>query len=74
MLTQAQYGLPADYWDTYPEKVMAVTAKDVQEFSRKYIPLDNVQIIAVGDGAKLKDVLAKYGPVEVYNSEGKKLQ
>jgi len=74
VLTQARFGLPADYWDTYPEKVMAVTAKDVQEFSRKYVPLDNVQIVAVGDGAKLKDVLAKYGPVEVYNSEGKKLQ
>ena len=23
------YGLPADYWDTYPSKIMAVTADDV---------------------------------------------
>jgi zinc protease len=74
VLSQYEFGLPADYWDTYPAKVMAVTARDVQEFSRKYVPLDNVQIVAVGDGAKIKDVLAKYGPVEVYDAEGRKMQ
>jgi zinc protease len=73
VLSQYEFGLPADYWDTYPAKVMAVTAKDFQEFSRKYVPFDNVQIVAVGDGAKIKDVLAKYGPVEVYDAEGRKM-
>ena len=24
------YGFPADYWDTYPAKIMAITADDVQ--------------------------------------------
>jgi zinc protease len=73
MLSLAEYGLPADYWDTYPEKVMAVTAEDVQRVARKYIPLDNVQIVAVGEGSKLRDVLKKYGPVEEYNTDGKKI-
>lgn len=59
-----EYGLPADYWDTYPEKVMAITAADVQRVARKYVPYDNVQIIAVGDGSKIKDLLKKFGPLD----------
>lgn len=65
-----EYKLPDDYWDKYPERVMAITAENVQRVARKYIPLDNVQLVAVGDGAKLKDLLKKYGPVETYNTEG----
>jgi len=63
-LQQREYGLPEDYWDTYPEKVMAITAADVQRVAKKYVPYDNVQIIAVGDGAKIRAVLKKFGPVE----------
>ena len=57
-----EYGLAEDYWDTYPEKVMAVTAAEVQRVARKYVPLENVQLIAVGDGSKIAEVLSKYGP------------
>ncbi|HET8550217.1 MAG TPA: pitrilysin family protein [Bryobacteraceae bacterium] len=70
ILLLREYGLPADYWDTYPTKVMAVTQADVQRVAQKYIPLDNVQVIAVGDAAKIRDVLAKFGPVEEYTAEG----
>ena len=63
-MQQREYGLPLDYWDTYPAKVMAVTAEDVQRVARKYVPYDNAQIIAVGDGAKIRDLLKKFGPVE----------
>jgi hypothetical protein len=27
------------------------------------VPYDNVQIIAVGDGAKIRELLKKFGPV-----------
>ena len=72
--TVRDYGFPADYWDTYPEKIAAVTAEDVQRVARKYIPLDNSQIIAVGDGSKLRDVLAKFGPIEEWDAEGKRVR
>jgi len=62
-LQQREYGLPEDYWDAYPEKIMAITAQDVQRVARKYVPYDNVQIIAVGDGAKIGELLKKFGPV-----------
>jgi predicted Zn-dependent peptidase len=63
-LTQREYGLPEDYWDTYGEKVTAITAADVQRVARKYVPLDNAQIIAVGDASKVGELLKKFGPVE----------
>ena len=62
-MQQREYGLPADYWDTYSAKVMAITAEDVQRVAKKYVPYDNVQIIAVGDGAKISEALKKFGPV-----------
>jgi zinc protease len=69
-LQQREYGFPEDYWDTYPEKVMAITAADVQRVAKKYVPYDNVQIIAVGDGAKIRELLKKFGPVEEIPQDG----
>ncbi|MBI4473256.1 MAG: insulinase family protein, partial [Acidobacteria bacterium] len=67
------YGFPPDYWDTYPAKLMAVTAEDIQRVVRKYIDPENIQVVAVGDLSKIKAVMEKYGPVEVYDAEGKKV-
>ena len=64
------FGLPPDYWDTYPAKIMAVTAEQVQRVARKYIVPENLQIVAVGDAGKIKPVLDKFGPVEVYDTNG----
>jgi zinc protease len=71
--TRWLYRLPADYWDRYPERVMAVTPAQVQAASQKYLDAKRVQIVAVGDSTKIKDALAKYGSLEVYDTEGKKI-
>ncbi|HKR60803.1 MAG TPA: pitrilysin family protein [Pyrinomonadaceae bacterium] len=71
IITQKLYDLPADYWDTYPQKVAAITVDDIQKVAQKYIDLDHIQIVAVGDASKARDVLAKYGKVEVYDADGK---
>ena len=63
-LEQREYGLPEDYWDRYSAKVQAVTAADVQRVAKKYVPLDNAQVIAVGDASKIAELLKKFGPVE----------
>ena len=67
-----EYGLPADYWDTYPEKVAAVTAADVQRVAQKYIPLDDIVIVAVGDATKIKQPLTAFGTIEEWNADGKR--
>lgn len=67
------YGFPADYWDTYPAKIMSVTADDIQRVARKYLNPDSLQVVAVGDVSKIKSTMEKYGPVEVYDADGKKV-
>lgn len=69
-VTRKRYGLPADYWDSYPAKVMAVTADDVQRVARKYLNPDAVQLVAVGDASRIKPLLEPYGPVELFSDAG----
>ncbi len=64
LLVQKIYGLPSDYWDRYPQRVESITAAEVQRVARKYYDPERLQIVAVGDGASLRKVLAQYGEVE----------
>jgi predicted Zn-dependent peptidase len=65
------YHLPADYWDTYPAKISAVTADDIERVAQKYLNPASLQIIAVGDAATIREGLAKFAPVEVRDAQGK---
>ena len=74
IVIQKLYDMPADYWDTYPQKVMAITAEDVQRIALKYIDMGHLQIVAVGDASKTRSVLAKYGTVQEYDADGKPVE
>ncbi len=50
---------------------MAVTADDVQRVAKKYIDPNTMQVVAVGDGSKIKPMLEKFGTVEMYATDGK---
>ncbi len=69
-ITRKVYDLPDDYWDTYPTRVMAVTAQDIRRVAQKYLNPESAQIIAVGDAYQVKPMLEKYGPVQVFDSDG----
>ncbi len=74
VITQKIYGLPDDYWDTYPQKISAVTQDELQRVARQYLDLDRLQVVAVGDAKQIAEVLKKYGTVEIYDTEGKLLK
>jgi zinc protease len=74
IITQKTYGFPANYWDTYPQKVNSITAEDVQRVATKYIDINHLQIVAVGDASKTRDVLAKFGTVQEYDGDGKPMR
>jgi predicted Zn-dependent peptidase len=65
------YSLPADYWDTYPAAINAITAAQAQAAAAKYWDPSRLQIVAVGDEGKITDLLKKRGTLEVYDAEGK---
>jgi zinc protease len=65
------YAFPADYWDRYSDRIMAVTPALVQAAAKKYLEPTKLQIVAVGDNSKIETGLHNFGPVEVYDDEGK---
>jgi predicted Zn-dependent peptidase len=67
------YRLPANYWDTYTERILAVTAEGLQSAARKYLDPSRLQIVVVGDGKQIGEAMKKFGPVETYDTEGKKI-
>ena len=73
-MTADYYRLPQDYWDRYPEQVAKVSSEVVQRAAKKYVDLDHLQIVCVGDGKQIKEALKKYGPLEVYDADGKRLE
>ena len=73
MLVQS-YGLPQDYWDRYPVEVAQTSQDAVQAAALKYVDLAHLQVVCVGDRKQIEDVLKKYGPLEVYDADGKRLE
>jgi zinc protease len=70
-VTRWRYKLPVNYWDTQPQRIMAVTAEQVQAAAKQYLDPSKLQVVAVGDGSRVADVMAKYGVVVKYDTEGK---
>jgi zinc protease len=68
-----RYKLPADYYDRYAERINAVTKEQVQAMAKKYLAPDRLQVVAVGDPVRVADALKKLGPVEMYDTDGKKI-
>jgi predicted Zn-dependent peptidase len=71
-VTSRRFNLPADYWDKYPERLMAITKEQVQAAAVKYLDPARLQIVAVGDGSKIAEGLKQFGALEVYDPDGKR--
>jgi zinc protease len=69
-----RFKLPSDYWDRRAERLIAVTSAQVQAAARKYLAPDRLQIVAVGDPARVADSLKKLGTIETYDIEGKRVE
>lgn len=68
------YGLDKDYWDHYSDEVAKVDADTVQRMARKYVDLDHLQVVVVGDAKQVREAVAKYGTVEAFDAEGKAVE
>ena len=66
------YGLPADYFDTYRDRVSAVSAPDVLRAAREFLRPEELQLVAVGDPAVVREPLAEMdlGPLQAYDTAG----
>ena len=63
------YGLPADYYKTYAQKVSRITPEKALELAKKYIEVNDLAIVVVGDAKEIKPKLEKLAKVRVYDTE-----
>ncbi|KAB8151413.1 insulinase family protein [Kordia sp. TARA_039_SRF] len=69
--------LPKDFYETYLEKIEAVTKEDVLRAAKKYFKKDNLRIVVTGKGSEVIDGLesmmfeGKKVPVKYYDQYGK---
>ncbi len=74
LVSQQLYDLPADYLQTYRDKVNAVTLDDVERVAKKYIAPDKIAIVIVGDADEIIKQSKQYATkIEVFDAEGKAL-
>jgi hypothetical protein len=65
--------LGESYWQDYAKKIDAVTTDDLVRVAKKYIDLDKINILIVGDRAVIEEPLRKTGiaPIVILDAEGK---
>ncbi len=70
-LNTLMYGLPADYYQTYLQKLAAVSSEDVSRMAKKYITPSKARIVVVGNKDEVLPKLAVFdkddGKVQLYD-------
>ncbi|MBI4539468.1 MAG: insulinase family protein [Gemmatimonadetes bacterium] len=64
-------GRPADYLQSYRDRVVAVSAEDVQRVARELVDADRAIVVVVGDATQIRQKLGAFGPIRMFDVEGK---
>jgi len=59
ILTAVQYALPADYNETYPDRIRGVSAEQVKAMAARYFDAANLDLVLVGNAAEFRDAVKK---------------
>lgn len=72
IVSQKLYDLPADYLQTYREKIAEVTIEDVNRVAKNYITPEKIAIVIVGDAEEILPQVQPYSTnIEIFDTEGK---
>lgn len=72
--------LPENFYETYLQRINAVTAEDIQRVANKYYQTDNMRIIIAGKGSEVAESLenltidGKSIPVKYFNTYGEAIE
>jgi hypothetical protein len=71
IVQQQVYDLPADYLQTYRDRVNEITVEDVAAAANKYVQPDEMAIVIVGDAEEILAQAKDYAEsVEIFDTEG----
>jgi zinc protease len=65
VLTSALHGLPADYWQTYRDRVKKISSADVSGAVERHVAPDQLAIVAVGNASGFAKSLESLGTVTI---------
>jgi zinc protease len=66
------FGLPEDYFKTYPDKVRALTVEDLAKAAQKVVHPDQLVWVVVGDRAKIEAPIREldWGEIHLLDADG----
>ncbi|MEO8513049.1 MAG: pitrilysin family protein [Ignavibacteria bacterium] len=67
------YNLPKDYYSKYISAINKLTKDDILNAAKKYIHPEDMTIVVSGDAGAIKDKLAKFGEVLVFDADGNRI-
>ncbi len=59
VLTVQEFGLPADYYDTYREKISSVGPAEIKRVAGQYFSTGNLEIVLSGNVSAFRDAIKK---------------
>ncbi|WP_321472406.1 pitrilysin family protein [uncultured Paludibaculum sp.] len=69
VLTTAVYGLPEDYYPKYRQRLQALTREQMSSALQKFLEVDKLTIVAVGNAKEFSKALEAYGPIRIIKAE-----
>lgn len=72
-LQKQLHNLPEDYWNNYLKIIDRVSKHDVNTIADKYLNVDSMPIVLVGDAKEIKKQIAKFGEVETYDLDDRRI-
>lgn len=69
----ALYSLPLDYYDSYAQKIGAITQADVQRVAQRYLDPDKLAVVIVGDRKTIEEGIksVNVGNVQIRDMTGR---
>ena len=76
MVEMARFGLPDDYWTTYPGKVRSLGLEEVQRVANEIIHPDKLVWVVVGDRASIEPGIRElgFGEIVILDVDGNPLE
>jgi zinc protease len=71
-----QYGLPDNYYDTYPQKIKNLKLQNVSDAAKEILKPDKLIWVVVGDRAKIETGIKElgYGEIQAIDADGNIVQ
>ena len=66
------FGLPDDYFATYPDKVRALAVNDLTKAAQKVVHPDQLVWVVVGDRSKIESPIRElgWGQIQLLDADG----